>query len=71
MNTQTDGLFVLFRAKRMKWWNSQLALQFLDTFEHEIGASEGKSSRWMRVEESGGTIHGHPISEAEYRKLTK
>jgi hypothetical protein len=40
-------------------------------FGEEIGASEGKSSRWMRVEESAGTIHGHPISEIEFRKLTK
>lgn len=37
----------------------------------EIGASAGKSSRWVRVEESGGTIHGHPITEQEYKKLTK
>lgn len=40
-------------------------------FGHEIGASEGKSSRWMRVEESADTIHGHPISEAEFQKLSK
>ncbi|HHS3623217.1 TPA: RHS repeat domain-containing protein [Proteus mirabilis] len=36
-----------------------------------IGASEGKPSQWMRVEYSGGTIHGHPISLNEFRKLTK
>lgn len=36
-----------------------------------IGASEGKESRWLRVEESGGTIHGHPISENEFMRLTK
>ncbi|CAO98043.1 Hypothetical protein ETA_29970 [Erwinia tasmaniensis Et1/99] len=36
-----------------------------------IGASEGKTSQWMRVEESGGTIHGHPISLKEYLRLTK
>ncbi|WP_269632539.1 RHS repeat domain-containing protein [Pelomonas sp. BJYL3] len=40
-------------------------------FGEEIGASNGKPSRWIRVEESGGTIHGHPISEAEFKKLTK
>jgi uncharacterized Zn-binding protein involved in type VI secretion/8-oxo-dGTP pyrophosphatase MutT (NUDIX family) len=40
-------------------------------FPDEIGASEGKPSRWIRVENSGNTIHGHPISEAEYLKLTK
>jgi len=33
----------------------------------EIGASEGKSSQWMRVEMSSNTIHGHPISKAEYK----
>jgi hypothetical protein len=36
-----------------------------------IGASEGKESQWIRVEFSGGTIHGHPISLNEFRKLTK
>lgn len=36
-----------------------------------IGASEGKASQWIRVEESGGTIHGHPISLKEYLRLTK
>ncbi|MDC9598588.1 RHS repeat-associated core domain-containing protein [Xenorhabdus anantnagensis] len=36
-----------------------------------IGASEGKPSQWIRVEYSGGTIHGHPISLNEFRKLTK
>ncbi|WP_256861193.1 RHS repeat-associated core domain-containing protein, partial [Salmonella bongori] len=35
-----------------------------------IGASEGKESQWMRVELSGGTIHGHPISIDEFRRLT-
>jgi hypothetical protein len=35
-------------------------------FEQEIGASGGESSRWVRVEESGGTIHGHPITQAEF-----
>jgi len=33
-----------------------------------IGASEGKESRWVKVECSGGTLHGHPISELEYRQ---
>ena len=36
-----------------------------------IGASEGKESRWLRVEESGGTIHGHPISQNEFMRLIK
>ncbi|MFP1814032.1 RHS repeat-associated core domain-containing protein, partial [Lonsdalea quercina] len=36
-----------------------------------IGASEGKPSQWIRVEESGGTIHGHPISQREYQRLIK
>lgn len=36
-----------------------------------IGASEGKASQWIRVEESGGTIHGHPMSLKEYLRLTK
>jgi RHS repeat-associated protein len=40
-------------------------------FSEEIGASGGSASRWMRVEESGGTIHGHPITHDEYLKLTK
>lgn len=40
-------------------------------FTGEIGASGGKSSRWVRVEESGNAIHGHPITQQEFRKLTK
>ncbi|WP_159514026.1 MULTISPECIES: RHS repeat domain-containing protein [Enterobacter] len=35
-----------------------------------IGASEGKESQWMRVELSANTIHGHPISIDEFRRLT-
>ena len=40
-------------------------------YESEIGASEGKLSRWVRIELSARTIHGHPISESEFRKLKK
>jgi Domain of unknown function (DUF4157) len=40
-------------------------------FPNEIGASEGKSVRWMRVEESANTIHGHPITHEEYLKLLR
>jgi len=40
-------------------------------FEQEIGASGGRASRWVRVEESADTIHGHPITEAEFRALTR
>jgi RHS repeat-associated protein len=36
-----------------------------------IGASEGKETRYMRVELSANTIHGHPITPAEFNKLTK
>jgi RHS repeat-associated protein len=40
-------------------------------FTGEIGASGGKSSRWVRVEETAGAIHGHPITQQEFQKLTK
>jgi len=40
-------------------------------FHHEVGASGGKSNRWIRVEESAGTMHGHPITEIEYNRLKK
>ncbi len=40
-------------------------------FDETIGATEGKETIYMRVEMSAGTIHGHPISKAEYLKLTK
>ncbi|MCD5327176.1 RHS repeat-associated core domain-containing protein, partial [Chromobacterium piscinae] len=36
-----------------------------------IGASEGKETNLMRVECSQGVIHGHPISQTEYNKLTR
>ncbi|WLH87991.1 hypothetical protein PSH87_15025 [Pseudomonas sp. FP453] len=38
--------------------------------QHCIGACQGKLSRWVRIELSGGAIHGHPISEQEFRRLT-
>ncbi len=38
-------------------------------FENIIGASGGKETRYIRIENSNGTIHGHPITENEYRKL--
>lgn len=40
-------------------------------FDNIIGASEGKVTNFVRVENSGNTIHGHPISESEFKKLTK
>ena len=40
-------------------------------FEYDVGASEGKVSRWVRVELSAKTIHGHPISEFEFKRLNK
>ncbi len=38
-------------------------------FDEVIGASNGKESIWIRVESSGGTIHGHPIKVEEFKKL--
>ncbi|WP_455830519.1 RHS repeat-associated core domain-containing protein [Pseudomonas fluorescens] len=40
-------------------------------YPESIGASDGVPSRWIRIELSAGTIHGHPISEQEFRRLTK
>gem|GEM_PF-5835799 len=40
-------------------------------FDDVIGASAGAETKYMRVEMSGGTIHGHPITKAEYKKLIK
>lgn len=37
------------------------------SYDHVIGASEGKESRWLKIECSAGVVHGHPITEAEYR----
>lgn len=39
-------------------------------YPDSIGASEGSPSRWIRIELSANTIHGHPISEREFRRLT-
>ncbi|MBO0473472.1 hypothetical protein JZO86_07115 [Enterococcus ureasiticus] len=38
-------------------------------FDDIIGASSGKETRFMRVEKSSNTIHGHPITELEFNKL--
>ena len=40
-------------------------------FDEVIGASLGKETKYMRVEFSSGTIHGHPITKSEYNKLLK
>ena len=40
-------------------------------FDNVIGASDGKATRYMRVEMTSNTIHGHPISENEFMKLIR
>jgi hypothetical protein len=40
-------------------------------FNDVCGACNGKETKYMRIEYSGGTIHGHPITEDEYLKLLK
>lgn len=40
-------------------------------FDEIIGAIDGKDTKYMRIEMTQNTIHGHPITEAEYRKLLK
>jgi len=40
-------------------------------FRDIIGASAGNESRWVRVEQSSNTIHGHPITQQEYERLTR
>ena len=41
------------------------------SYDSVIGAASGKETKYVRIEMSGGTIHGHPISESEYHKLIK
>lgn len=36
-----------------------------------IGASGGKETQYIRIENNSGTIHGHPITESEYMKLLR
>ena len=36
-----------------------------------IGATGGKETRFVRIEYSQGIIHGHPISETEYKSLLR
>lgn len=40
-------------------------------FREMIGASAGNESRWVRIEKSNNTIHGHPITQQEYERLTR
>ncbi|HEX8520716.1 MAG TPA: fibronectin type III domain-containing protein [Tepidisphaeraceae bacterium] len=40
-------------------------------FTESIGASGGQEVRWMRVENSSGTIHGHPIPHDEFIRRTR
>ena len=37
-------------------------------FDHIIGAKNGTETQFMRVEISANTIHGHPITPAEFKK---
>ena len=40
-------------------------------YDEIIGATGGKETQYVRIENSANTIHGHPISESEYLKLLK
>ena len=40
-------------------------------FYEIIGVSEGTPTRFVRVEMSTNVIHGHPITEAEYKNSLK
>ena len=43
----------------------------VNKYDTVIGAVNGKETIYVRIENSSNTIHGHPISEAEYYKLLK
>lgn len=36
-----------------------------------LGATDGKETEYIRIENSANTIHGHPISQTEYIRLIK
>ncbi len=60
----------------MKVWNEGIEVTNGKTwkvmrFNENIGACSGKETPYVRVEMSGNTIHGHPITPAEYFKLIK
>ena len=40
-------------------------------YDEVIGATGGKETQYIRIENSANTIHGHPISESEYLKLLR
>lgn len=40
-------------------------------YDHVIGASDGMETVYVRIENSANTIHGHPITAAEYWALLK
>ena len=60
---------------RVVWENGKLATNKkpwkVMEFDEMIGVSEGTPTRFVRVEMSANVIHGHPITEVEYKKLTK
>ncbi len=43
----------------------------VNKYDKVIGAVDGKETVYVRIEKSANTIHGHPISKAEYNKLMK
>ena len=40
-------------------------------YDHVIGASGGQETKYVRIENSANTIHEHPITASEYKKLTR
>ncbi|MFC1894875.1 hypothetical protein ACFLYH_02905 [Candidatus Dependentiae bacterium] len=58
------GTIVLTPQNSNKTWK-------VKAFDFVCGASEGKETKYIRIECSSGVIHGHPIAEREYKKLLK
>ena len=60
---------------RVVWENGKLATNKkpweVMEFDGIIRVSEGTPTRFVRVEMSANVIHGHPITEAEYKRRTK
>lgn len=38
-------------------------------YDYIVGACSGNETKFVRIEMTSGTIHGHPITESEYLKL--
>ena len=67
VNIENTERYVWKNGKKVNNGKSWKAMEF----DNYIGAKYGKKTKYIRVEETAGVIHGHTITPEEYYKLTR